>query len=89
MEVKILEETKNRIKVEIKDENHTLLNALRNELWNNRHTKVAGYRLEHPLVSSPVLILEADDKPRNVLLDSINKLKKKNSEFRDLFKKLK
>lgn len=89
MEIKILEETKNRIKIEIKDESHTLLNALRDELWNSKDTKVAGYRLEHPLISNPVLVLESEDKPRNVLLETINRLKKRNKEFRDLAKKLK
>ena len=89
MEIKILEETKNRIKVEVKDESHTLLNALRSELWHSRDTKVAGYRLEHPLISNPILVIEAEDKPRNVLLETINRLKKRNNEFRDLAKKLK
>jgi DNA-directed RNA polymerase subunit L len=89
MELNVLEKTKNRIKVEIQGEGHTLCNILRDELWNVKGTEIAGYRVEHPLVSSPVLILETGkEKPEKVLLNAISKLKKRIKELREEGKKL-
>jgi DNA-directed RNA polymerase subunit L len=83
MEVKVLEETKNKIKLEIEGENHTLVNALRKELWSDSHVKIAGYSIDHPLVGKPVLIVETDGKedPKKALSSAVERLKKFNSEF--------
>jgi|TARA_Y100000034_G_C6893287_1_gene411373 DNA-directed RNA polymerase subunit L len=83
MEVKILEEEKGFIKIEIIGEDHTLANALRKELWNDSHVKVAGYNIDHPLVGNPVLIVETDGKedPKKALNSAVDRLKKKNSEL--------
>lgn len=88
MEIKILEETNNKIKLEIKGEDHSLCNALRNELWHHRNTELAGYSIEHPLVSDPIIVVEAE-KPRKTLLKSTHSLAKKFKELQSLAKKLK
>jgi len=90
MEFDVLEKTKNKIKIEIKDEGHTLCNILRDELWTIKDTEIAGYRIEHPLVSNPIIVLETKrDKPEKVLLSAVQKLKKKVKELREEGKKLK
>jgi DNA-directed RNA polymerase subunit L len=90
MEVKILEESKNSIKVELIGENHTLASALGNELNNDSHVLVAGYTYEHPLVSNPILIIKTDGKisPIKAINSCIASLKKNNSEFLVKIKKL-
>jgi len=83
MEVKILEQAKDFIKVELVGEDHTLANVLRDELNNDSHVKVSGYKRDHPLVGSPVLIVKTDGKedPRKAIDACVARLKKKNSEL--------
>jgi DNA-directed RNA polymerase subunit L len=88
MELKILEESKGTLKVEILGEDHTLANSIRKELWSDSHVQIAGYDIEHPLVGSPVLIVETDGKeePKKALIAAAERLKKRNSEFVAKFK---
>lgn len=80
MKVNILKSDKNSIKVELVGEDHTFANALRKELWNNSGVKLAGYNVEHPLVSNPVLVVDSDGKqdPKKILLKAVEDLRKKN-----------
>lgn len=90
MEIKVLEKGKNFLKIEVVGEDHTFVNALRKELWNDKDVKVAGYGLAHSLVSSPVLIIETSSKnPKTVLNETIKRLKSSNDDMRSVFKKLK
>ncbi len=83
MEIRVLEEAKNRIRFEVKGEDHTLCNLLRKELWNNKHVTVSGYNIDHPLVSEPIMLVETDGKedPRKVLIKAVDSLKNKTKEF--------
>ncbi len=90
MEIKVLDKSKNFLKIEIIGEDHTFCNALRRELWNDKDIKVAGYELAHSLVSNPVLIVETSSKsPKTVLNDAVKRLKDSNDQMREKFKKLK
>ena len=83
MEIKVIEKKKNKLKLEIIGEDHTFCNSIRKELWNDKDVKVAGYNIEHPLVSNPVLTLETDKKdPRKVLEATIKRLKSKNAQIK-------
>lgn len=81
MEIRILEESKKSIKVEMIGEDHTLADALRQELWNDSDVTISGYNIEHPLISSPILIVETSGKKeaRKALLEAAERLKKKNN----------
>lgn len=90
MEINILEETKNRIKFEIKGESHTFCNALRSELWNDKNVEFAGYHIAHPLVSEPVMILETSgETPRKALDNAVERLKDKIKDMQKLTKAIK
>ncbi|MEM4244702.1 MAG: DNA-directed RNA polymerase subunit L [Candidatus Nanoarchaeia archaeon] len=90
MEIKVLEKSKNFLKIEIVGEDHTFCNALRKELWNDKDVKVSGYELSHSFVSNPILIVETSSKnPKAVLNDAVKRLKQANDEMRSAFKKLK
>lgn len=83
MEIKVIEKKKNKLKLEIIGEDHTFCNSIRKELWNDKDVKVAGYNIEHTLVSNPVLTLETDKKdPRKVLEATIKRLKSKNAQIK-------
>ncbi|MFH1592477.1 MAG: DNA-directed RNA polymerase subunit L [Candidatus Woesearchaeota archaeon] len=77
MELEVLESSKNSVKFRLRGEGHTFCNLLRKELWNDRSVKIAGYKIEHTLESSPIVILETEGKgPEKVLVDATGRLKK-------------
>ena len=87
MEIKVIEKEKNKLKLEIIGEDHTFCNALRKELWNDKDVQVAGYNIEHPLVSNPVLTLETEKKdPKKVLESAIKRLKNRNVKLKESIK---
>lgn len=90
MKVIILEETKDLLRFEIEGEDHTFCNALRSELWLFKEVTLAGYTMDHPLVTRPVFVVGTDGKesPRKVLLKAVDSLKEKNKQLAGLFAKL-
>ena len=84
MELKILEESKNKIHFELIGEKHSFPNILRSELWNDEAVTISAYSLKHPLVSNPVFILETNGKkkPKDALHDAVKRLKKQNSDLK-------
>lgn len=89
MELKIISKEKNSLKLEVMGEDHTLCNALRKELWNDKNIDVSGYHVEHSLISSPVLVIETKKKsPVKALESAADRLIKQNNELKLLFKKI-
>lgn len=89
MEINVIENNKNRLKFELKGEGHTFCNAVRKELWSDSNVEISGYRIEHSLVSEPVFILETSKgDPKTVLLKAVERLRKRNKDLKELFKKL-
>ncbi len=89
MEVHIVSEDKELLEVEIKDENHTLCNLIRDELWNSEDTSFASYNLRHPSISNPIIALKTKKgKPRKVMLDAVESLKNKTKEVKSLLIKI-
>ena len=87
MELNVLESTKTRLKFEIQGEGHTFCNALRKELWQGKNVEIAGYSIEHSLVTEPVFVIETDKgDPKKLLLEAAERLQKKNKEFITNFK---
>jgi len=91
MELKKIKEGKNKLEIEIKGETHTFCNFLKSELWNDPHIKVSAYRIEHPLVGIPRLLVETDGKetPRKALAAAIKRLESQLKKFKTEAKKVK
>ena len=89
MEIKILEEKKNRLVIEIKGEGHAFCNALKKELWNDSHVKIAAYKIEHPMIGIPTLIVETDGKesPKKALAEAAKRLGREADKFKTAFLK--
>lgn len=89
MEIKVIEQTKNRLKFEILERSHTLANAVSKELWNDKDIEIAGYSIEHPVMNNTaVMIVETSGSdPKKALVNAISRLKKTNKEFVANFKK--
>lgn len=84
MEIKVLEESKNKLIIELEGEDHTLANLLKKELWNDEHVKTSGYSVEHPLIGRPKIVVETDGKesPRDALKAASERLSKENDKFK-------
>jgi DNA-directed RNA polymerase subunit L len=88
MEIKIIEESKDRIVIDIEGEDATLCNSLRKELYNDDKVKNASYAVEHPAVGVPRMIIETSGKsPKDALVDAAKRLKKDIAAFKKAFEK--
>ena len=89
MELNILEETKHKLVFELKGENHTFCNALKQELWNDKHVKIAGYTIAHPLIGIPKFVVETDGSRthKKALADAAKRLKDVSDKFKAAFVK--
>lgn len=87
MEIKILDDKKSKLIIEIKGTDHTLCNALKKELWNDKHVKIATYSIRHPHISVPRMIVETDgeESPKNALINAVERLHKTNTKFKKEF----
>ena len=88
MEVQFLIDEKNKIKAEINGAGHTICNPLVKELWNEDKVEVAGYTIDHSLVSNPFLTVEGGD-AKSSLKKAIDRLSKKIEDMDNKFKKAK
>ncbi len=89
MEIKVLKKTSNELKIEIKGEGHTFCNVLQKALLENATVEMAGYNIEHPLISNPTVYVrtKGKEKPKAVLLDAAKKVQKQSKEFKKSFKR--
>lgn len=86
MEISILEEGKGSLEIEIKGEDHTLCNVLRDELWNHK-VEISAYNIEHPLVSEPTLMVQGTGDLKKKFVSASNSLRKLFKEIKDNFDK--
>lgn len=86
MELKIIEDTKGRVVFEIVGADHTLANILKERISQQKGVTVCSYNVEHPLVSNPKFLIEADN-AKKAIDAAIDSLKKDNDEFRKLAEK--
>lgn len=89
MEIKVLEEKKNRLVFEIDGMGHTFINILKNEMWQDSHVKVATYSIRHPIINKPKIIVETDgdESPRSAITSAVSRLKKQSDKLGDYIKK--
>jgi DNA-directed RNA polymerase subunit L len=89
MEIKVLENEKNRLHFELVGKTHTLANFITKELWNDSDVIVSGYNLKHPETANVSILIETKKKdPKKVLMDTLKNLQKKNKDFLANFKKV-
>ncbi len=84
MEIKVLEEKKNRLVFELQGESHTLAGLLSKELQQDEHIKNAGYAVSHPLTSIPRFVVETDGAdPRKTIVAAAKKIQKQVQKIRE------
>jgi len=91
MEIEVLEKSKKKMIFKIPGADHTLLNPLKRELYQDKAVKIASYTIEHPLLKVPKFIIETDGtkEPGKALIDAAKRLQKTNEKVLEEFKKVK
>ncbi len=83
MDIKALEKKKDRFVIEVRGEDHTLLNLLREKTWK-AGAQQANYMIEHPYLSVPKITVKAKD-PKKVLRGAAELVVSEAKEFSRLF----
>ena len=82
--------TKDLLEIELIGENNTLANVVKEELYQDSKVKGAAYVVEHPLTSSPRIIIHTNgENPEKILKNAAARLEKQATEFEQKFKKAK
>jgi DNA-directed RNA polymerase subunit L len=83
MEVKVIQKTKNELRIEIVGEDHTFCNLLQNVLLEDKNVEIAGYDQPHPLIRSSIVYVKTkrDYSPEKVLLAALSSITELNKEF--------
>jgi DNA-directed RNA polymerase subunit L len=91
MELKIIEKAKKKLIIDVIGEDHTFCNALKEELWNDKHVQVASYSIDHPLERKPHIVVETDgeETPEEALIAAAKRVGKEAAKFKELAQKLK
>ena len=71
MEIQILEENDNLLRVEV--DNTTLVNLLNEKIWKQRGVDFSAYRIDHPYLSKPVITVRGKN-PKKTLIDATDKI---------------
>lgn len=88
MELKILKNEMNELKLEIVGETHTFCNLLQNLLLEDESVEMAGYTIPHPLTASPILYIRTKkEKPITALKRAVKKIKKINEDFASAYER--
>lgn len=81
--MKIITDKKNELEIEITGETHTLCNALRRALMEDKDVEAAAYVIEHPIIGEPKLYVRAKN-PKKSLKNAAETLKSRCDEFKEL-----
>lgn len=88
MEIKIVEEKKHNLILDVKGISHGFCNALVKELWEDGDTKAAGYHVDHPLVGTPRIVFESKGEAKKAMLEAIKRIQKNTELFSKEFQKI-
>ncbi len=85
MELNVTERGKDKLRVEVRGETHTVLNLMRENAWKEG-AKQASYIIQHPYISQPEIIVRSKN-PAKTLMDSAQKVADDAREFSLAFKR--
>lgn len=83
MKLRIVDEDKDRLEMEVGGEGHTLLNLLQSSLLENKDVTMAGYSKPHPLMDRSILYVHVKKgkDQKKVLIASAENATKKVNDF--------
>ena len=83
MNLKVLQRSKNELKLEIQGEGHTFCNLLQWMLLQDKGVEMAGYDVPHPLLPSAILYVRTkrESSPEKALMRALAKVGEMSNEF--------
>lgn len=86
MAVKILVNEKDTLEMELGEADQSLAQLLAERLGEDKDVEFASYKVEHPLLGTPKLIVRMKKgDPAKLVLEKLDELKKELNEFRKQF----
>ncbi|MCK9151014.1 DNA-directed RNA polymerase subunit L [Methanobacterium alcaliphilum] len=85
--MEIITNKRYEMEVLIEGETHTLCNAIRKIIMEDKTVKSAAYAIEHPIVGEPKLYIKAKS-PKKSLKAAAETLKERSEEFKSLVEKI-
>jgi DNA-directed RNA polymerase subunit L len=85
MELTAIEKGKEKLRVEVRGETHTVLNLIRENAWKVG-ARQASYIIQHPYISQPELIISSKN-PRKILQDASQRVIDDSRDFSRAFKR--
>ena len=85
MELIAIEKGKEKLRVEVRGETHTILNLIRENAWKSG-ARQASYIIQHPYISQPEIIIRSG-RPAKTLQDSAQIAIDESREFSGAFKR--
>lgn len=71
MKLKVIEEEKDKLQIEI-DESITFINLMNENVWK-QNVDMSAYKIEHPYLSKPVMVVRAKN-PKKALADAADQI---------------
>lgn len=87
----MLVDEEKKILFELKGESHGFCNLLKEKLKEDKDVKITSYRVKHPLIGVPELLIETNGKksPQKALEEAIKRTKQQVKDFNKTFSKAK
>ena len=85
MELTAIEKGKDKMRVEVRGESHTMLNLIRENAWKAK-ARQASYIVQHPYISQPEIIIRSKN-PAKTLKDAAQIVIDDSKEFSTSFKR--
>lgn len=82
MNIEVLEDSDEKLKIRI-DTNLTLINLLNERIWNQK-VDVSAYRLEHPYLAKPEIMVRSKN-PKKAIVEAAGEILYEIKEFRKQF----
>jgi len=87
MEIEVIKNEKDYLEIAIKGEEYSLVNMLKELLLEDSKVEFAAFRMDHPQIANPVLMVRTSEStPLAVLKYAIKKMKKQAEEFKEALK---
>lgn len=86
MKPRLIEKARHELKIEYQGEGHAFCNFLRKTLLEMPSVEFAGYNIDHPLLSSPIVTIRTKKRQANVVLrEGLETMLARTEEFRKKF----
>jgi DNA-directed RNA polymerase subunit L len=85
--MEIITNKRYEMEIELEGETHTLCNAIRKVLMEDKDVKIAAYSIDHPIVGQPQLYIKAKS-PKKSLKTAAETLKTRSEDFKSLLESI-